>query len=166
MLRNKMTKTQQNQLEKLLESEKDSSFKILKSKLPYKNSEFIEDVYCEARLKAIKHFDKYHQHQPFRPWWSRILIRCMYDKINSDKEIPFENIPESYKDYQEDFLNSLKLSEIMKIIDAMPQNNQKPMLDLIIRETDNEHSSVPLKNSERQALCKARKKFFQISCNI
>lgn len=140
-------------IEQLIQNETNSSFIFLRSKLPHKNAEFIEDVFCDARLKAIKHFDKFDSTLSFKPWWNKILLNSLKDRISNSREyIPLDLVSETVEDKRFDLFQSLKVSEIISIL----ENMDYPLSINLNR---------PMSNSERQKLYKLRKKISK-ACNV
>jgi DNA-directed RNA polymerase specialized sigma24 family protein len=148
-------------IENLLEKEKRNSYAILKSKIGHYGHDFIEDVYCDARLKALKSFHKYQPDRPFKGWWNQILIHALVDKVNGSKpEQSIENIDKSY-DVIPQVLNNLTISEITDALRLLPLSQQRVFQDVLDRHINNTpHAKATAQ--DRLNLHKARKKIKKI----
>jgi len=151
-------------IEKLLDLERQNSYKLIKSKVPYMGQDFIEDVFCDARLKALKNIKSYDQNRPFRNWWTRILINSLTDKINKNKqEVSMEYIEEKTYDPMQEILSHLAISELINILDSLPNQQRNVIKKIIEEETKFGNYSVSKKTpAERLSLHKARKKINKI----
>lgn len=144
-------------IEKLLSKEEEKSITFLNKKAFSYGRDFIEDVYCDARLKAIKSFKSYDPNRPFSSWFRRILINALNDKINSGKqEITCDYINDSMYYEMNDSMN-LTVSKIIDVIETLPEKQREVMMGILNDElngTEKEKRSP----SERLLIHKARKR--------
>lgn len=146
-------------IEKLLQDEEDNSIRILKHKAGYKGEDFIEDVYCDARLKALKNIHSYDQDRPFKPWWNRILLNSLTDKINREKnETPSEYLEEKQYSDISSIDTRLTVSELVSMLDILPTKQREVLVRVLNEELSTGYSEDVKSAADRLALHKVRKK--------
>ena len=147
-------------IEELLEQEKSQSIRLLKLKAGHLGEDFIEDVYCDARYKALKNINSYDPERPFKNWWGRILSNALVDKINQEKnEIPTEHIEEKHFDENRGINIRLTLSELEDMLDSLPKKQRDVLAQVLNEELNNKAGNIDMrKSSGRLALHKLRKK--------
>lgn len=144
-------------IEKLLSKEEERSIAFLNKKAFSYGRDFIEDVYCDARLKAIKSFQSYDSKRPFSSWFRRILINALNDKINSTKqEITCDYIKDSTYYEITDSMN-LTVGRIIDIIETLPEKQREVMMSILNDEL-NGVTRDKRSPSERLLIHKARKR--------
>jgi RNA polymerase sigma factor (sigma-70 family) len=146
-------------IETLLELEKTNSYKILRAKAGKYGEDFIEDAYCDARLKAIKSFHKFEKDKPFSKWWYRILINALIDKIKKHKvEIPLDNVDKRTYEISQSVHDAEALHDILNSISSLPNAQRQAIIDKVRSEMGFKTVSKKSQSSQRLALYKARKK--------
>lgn len=153
-------------IDKLIEQQKEQSYKILKHKIGQYGNDLIEDVYCDARLKALKNAHAYNHDRPFKNWWNRILQNAIIDRINSNKqEQPFEEIFAGSCDDSNILNTSMTLSEIMDAIESLSPAEKNAIISVITEESHSEGDLIFKKAkspTERAVLFKARKRLLEL----
>lgn len=138
-------------IERLLQKEQQASFSYLNKRLSHRGHEFIEDVFCEARYRAIKYFKHYDAQYPFAGWWYKILHNTLKDMLAKHQpEQTMDELPEQIYRVNENEL--IELIELMDIIEQLPLKQKQAIHSNIFGE----QSPSENQNALRLALFKAR----------